>query len=247
MSVSNPKLLKNYTEVGLPGISFSLIQVPVGNFMMGSEEHRNERPIHEVFVDSFYIGQNLVNQRLWKTIMGEEPSYFKGPLLPVEQVNVKDIQLFLEKLNDKLKLEKAQKYRLPTEAEWEYAAQGGPFSTGTPYSGGEVIDDVAWYNGNSSNQTREVGKKAPNELGIYDMSGNIDEWCADWYGPDYYYECDKEGVAKNPFGPSSGGLKVCRGGNWSSRSLFCRVYDRNHDLPISRYRSLGFRLAKTSV
>jgi len=183
-----------------------MIEVPAGSFMMGSEKNSWESPMHEVELDTFYMGQHAVTQNLWKAVMGAHPSSFRGDRLPIEQVSWEDAQLFLNKLNGLLKLQGDRKYRLPTEAEWEYAARGGPYSLGSTYAGGEILDEVGWYVSNSEGQTHEVGSKAPNELGIYDMSGNVWEWCKDWYGRDYYKECYDWGVAKNPQGPKQASI-----------------------------------------
>jgi len=214
---------------------------------MGSEESGNEKPIHEVGLNTFYMGQYPVTQNVWETMMGENPSYFRGNYLPVEQVSWEDVQLFLEKLNVLLNLERDKRYRLPTEAEWEYAARGGPFFQGLIYAGGERFDEVAWYDENSQNQTHEVGSKAPNELGIYDMSGNIWEWCQDWYGRDYYEECYNHGIVTNSKGTETGEYRVFRGGSWRSNPIRCRVAVRGYVAPSRRYRNLGFRLSRTTL
>lgn len=165
--------------------------------------------------------------------MGSNPSYFKGSNLPVETVSWDDCQEFIRKLNSMT----GQKFRLPTEAEWEYAARGGNKSKGYIYSGSNNIDSVSWYDGNSGDETHPVATKSPNELGIYDMSGNVWEWCNDWYGS---YSSSAQ---TNPTGPYSGSRRVDRGGGWGCNAWLCRVSDRRRDAPDDRYFNLGLRLA----
>ena len=165
------------------GITFKMVKVQGGTFTMGATAEQggvvtsDEKPAHEVTLSSFSIGQTEVTQELWEAVMGSNPSYWKGSKLPVEQVSWNDCQEFVKKLNALT----GQKFRLPSEAEWEYAARGDSQSRGYKYSGSNNIDDVAWYDGNSD-KTHAVATKQPNELGIYDMSGNVLEWCQDWYG-----------------------------------------------------------------
>ena len=191
---------------------------------------------HTVTLDSFYIGKYPVTQKGWKEIMGSNPSHFKGDNLPVESVSWTDAQNFLTKLNKNT----GQKYRLPTEAEWEYAARGGNKSKGYKYSGSNYINEVAWHFGNSKLKTHSVGSKNPNEIGIYDMSGNVCEWCSDWYDGNYY----KTSPRNNPQGPSSGAYRVLRGGSWGSSDSNCRsayCLSINSD---SRNPYFGFRIAR---
>ena len=171
-----------------------------------------------------------MTQALWKAVMGSNPSNWKGDNLPVENVSWNDCQTFLRKLNAMT----GKNFRLPTEAEWEYAARGGNRSRGYQYSGSNVLSDVAWYSGS---KTHNVGTKAPNELGIYDMSGNVWEWCQDWYGDYHGYS------QTNPTGPSSGSKRVVRGGSWIYFAWCCRVADRTDYAPGIRNNDLGFRLA----
>ena len=164
--------------------------------------------------------------------MGSNPSKFKGDNLPVEQVSWNDIQEFITKLNTMT----GKTFRLPTEAEWEYAARGGNKSKGYKYSGSNTLDNVAWYTNNSSSKTHPVGQKQPNELGLYDMSGNVWEWCQDWYGS---YSSSSQ---TNPTGPSSGSYRVLRGGSWYHFARICRVSYRLNSDPDDRYNLNGFRL-----
>ena len=174
----------------------------------------------------------MVTQVQWQSVMGNNPSCFKGDDLPVERVSWKDCQAFIRKLNEQTGLT----FRLPTEAEWEYTARGGRLSRGYKYSGSDNIGKVAWYDGNSGYKTHPVGRKRANELGLYDMSGNVEEWCSDWYGD---YSSDSQ---LNPTGPSSGERCICRGGCWGSGVWWCLVPRRNYDTPTYRGRDLGLRL-----
>ena len=220
------------------GVTFNMIKVDGGTFTMGAtSEQQNpdsyEKPTHQVTLSSYYIGETEVTQALWKAVMGNNPSWSKGENLPVEYVSWKDCKKFIGKLN---KLTK-RSFRLPTEAEWEYAARGGKRSNHTQYSGGSMIDDVAWYDGNSGGKTHSVKTKKPNELGLYDMSGNVWEWCQDWYGS---YSSNAQ---TNPTGPDSGSYRVFRGGTWSIFGWFCRSSFRGNSSPGYRGYGLGFRLA----
>ncbi|MBR1465534.1 MAG: SUMF1/EgtB/PvdO family nonheme iron enzyme [Bacteroidaceae bacterium] len=217
------------------GVQFKMVSVEGGVFKMGSESGENdEKPVHEVKLNSFSIGQTEVTQELWEAVMGTNPSNWKGLKLPVEKVSWNDCQTFITKLNSLT----GQQFRLPTEAEWEYAARGGNKSKGYTYSGSDTVDDVAWYSSNSGSKTHEVATKSPNELGIYDMSGNVWEWCQDWYGSSYY----SSSVINNPTGPSSGFYRVFRGGCWINDSGYCRVSYRYHYTPGHRNNGLGLRL-----
>ena len=199
----------------------------------GSDADSDEKPTHSVTLSGYYIGKYEVTQELWKAVMGSNPSYFKGDNLPVENVSWNDVQEFLRKLNAMT----GKSYRLPTEAEWEFAARGGNSSSGYKYSGSNSIGSVAWYWENSGSRTHAVGTKSPNELGIYDMSGNVWEWCQDWYGS---YSSSWQ---RNPQGSNSGSYRVYRGGSWISNARSCRVSFRNRFTPDYRNYYLGFRLA----
>nr|NQU92473.1 SUMF1/EgtB/PvdO family nonheme iron enzyme [Bacteroidota bacterium] len=218
-----------------------MIFVKGGTFTMGctseqSDCGNDEKPTHQVTVSDFYIGKYEVTQKQWGDIMGPNPSNFKNcENCPVEMVSWNDVQEFIKKLNEKT----GKNYHLPTEAEWEYASRDGA-STGsvttTKYAGGNNIDEVAWYFGNSGNKTHPVGQKKPNALGLYDMSGNVWEWCSDWVG-DY-----NSGSQINPKGPSSGSYCVLRGGCWGHNARNCRVADRNFNNPDFSSLYFGFRL-----
>lgn len=222
------------------GISIEMVKVEGGTFMMGATpEMKNswteERPIHQVtLTNDYYIGKYEVTQSLWCALMDNNPSYFKGDNLPVEQVSWDDCQKFINKLNDIT----GRKFRLPTEAEWEYAARGGKKSRGYQYSGSNKISDVAWYSSNSEHKTQPVGLKLANELGLYDMSGNVDEWCFDRFG---FYSALSQ---TNPLGADDGICRVYRGGSWEQTAGFCRSSDRsNYGTSKNRIYNLGFRLA----
>jgi len=220
-----------------PVAGMEFIKVPGGTFMMGDtfgDGDDDEKPVHEVQLAGFYIGKYQVTQGQWKKVMGNNPADFqKGDDYPVEQVSWDDAQEFVRKLTEM----NGRKYefRLPTEAEWEYAARSG--GKKERYAGGDDIDAVAWYNENSGGSTHPVGKKAPNGLGIHDMSGNVWEWCGDWFG-DY-----PSGSVRNPEGPDSGSDRVERGGSWDNTAGLCRSALRIRDSPGERSNNLGFRLA----
>ena len=221
--------------------SLDMVQVKGGTFTMGcTPEQSNdcdsdENPAHKVTLSDFSIGKYEVTQKLWKEVMDANPSEFKGDDLPVESISWEEVQTFILMLNKKT----GKKYRLPTEAEWEYAARGGNNSKGYKYSGGNDVAHVAWYDGNSGGTTHSVGTKEPNELGIYDMSGNVWEWVNDWHDKNYYGSSPEA----NPGGPSSGFLRVLRGGVWHDFAQHCRVANRFGNAPGDRYISFGFRLA----
>ena len=205
--------------------------------MGATDEQENpyddEKPTHSVtLTEDYYMGETEVTQELWEAVMGSNPSYFKGKNLPVEQVTWNDCQQFINKLNEQT----GKKFRLPTEAEWEFAARGGNKSKGYQYSGSDNLDDVAWYNENSGYETHPVKTKKANELGIYDMSGNVWEWCQDWFG-DY-----SSGVQTNPTGPTTGSDRVFRGGSGGSPARNCRPSVRDLGAPGYSSYNLGLRL-----
>ncbi len=211
-----------------------MILVQGGTFEMGSGGgwFSNSRPIHQVTLNSFMIGKYPITQAQWKAVMGNNPSHFKGDDLPVETVSYDDIQEFLCKLNQLT----GKTYSLPTEAQWEFAARGGNKSKGYEYSGSNHLNEVGWFNENSGSQTRSVGTKAANELGIHDMSGNVWEWCADWY--DSY----SSAAVTNPTGAAMGARRVLRGGSWSGDFGYCRVAYRFCNVPSNRILDYGFRV-----
>jgi len=225
--------LEKGSDIAFPDVVF----VKGGWFNMGSNENiDNEKPIHRVWLDDFFIGKFEVTQKEWYDLMGSNPSYFKGENLPVEQVSWVEAQEFINRLNSKTGMQ----FRLPTEAEWEYAARGGNQSKRYQHSGNDILGEVGWYEHNSSNQTWPVGRKKPNELGIYDMSGNVWEWCSDLFSPDYY----KSSPEMNPKGPNSGTTKVVRGGSWRVRSNSCTVSFRFDYSPLERRNAIGFRVVR---
>ncbi|CAK8715944.1 Formylglycine-generating enzyme, required for sulfatase activity, contains SUMF1/FGE domain [Candidatus Electrothrix laxa] len=219
-------------------IGMEFVFVPEDCFQMGSspdEKGRDddEGPVHEVCVDGFWMGKYEVTQGQWKKIMGDNPAKFqKGDKYPVEQVSWEDVQKFITQL----KKRSGKEYRLPTEAEWEYAARAG---SSYKYSGGDNLNAVAWYGENSGSSTHSVGQKKANAFGLYDMSGNVWEWCADWYGEKYY----ASNVKNNPTGLSSGSDRVIRGGGWGDNPGGVRSANRDRSSPVRRYDVLGFRLA----
>ena len=227
------------------GVTFSMVFVKGGTFTMGatseqgSDAESNEKPAHRVTLSDYYIGQTEVTQVLWQAVMGTNPSNRKGSNLPVEQVSWNDCQQFITKLNQIT----GRKFRLPTEAEWEYAARGGSKSRGYKYSGSNDIGSVAWYDGNSGSKTHPVGQKQANELGIYDMSGNVWEWCQDWYDSGYY----GQSPSTNPCNNTTENSRVFRGGGWIDGSWidgtgYCRVSFRGYEDPGSSFDILGLRL-----
>ena len=220
------------------GISIDMVRVEAGTFTMGAtaemkDPFSDEKPTHGVtLANDYYIGKYEVTQALWKAVMGNNPSYFKGDNLPVERVNWDDCQEFISKLNGIT----GKTFRLPTEAEWEYAARGGNKSRGYQYSGSNNLSEVAWYKENSGYKTHAVGTKQANELGIHDMSGNVLEWCQDWYGE---YNSSSQ---LNPTGANSGSYRVRRGGCWFDLARYCRSSSRRSFTPGGRDNDLGLRL-----
>ena len=241
-----PEDTKTYT---VNGVSFTMIAVGGGTFTMGATPEQtgyssNELPTHQVTLDSYSIGETEVTQELWQAVMGYKPTsddsqwsstYGLGAQYPAYYISWDDCQSFITKLNSLT----GEKFRMPTEAEWEYAARGGNKSQKYLYSGSNTIGDVAWYTTNSNEKTHEVKTKSPNELGIYDMSGNVWEWCSDWYGS---YSSNAQ---TNPTGATSGFYRVYRGGSWYNNASYCRVAYRNNScIPSYRYNILGLRLVQ---
>ena len=233
------KVEAGYQLFTVNGVSFEMVRVEGGTFTMGgtaeqgSDADEDEKPTHQVTLSSYSIGKTEVTQALWQAVMGSNPSDFNGSNLPVEKVSWEDCQTFIRKLNALT----GKTFRLPTEAEWEYAARGGNKSRGYKYSGSNTLSNVAWYDDNSSNKTHPVATKASNELGIYDMTGNVWEWCSDWYGS---YSSSSQ---YNPTGSNTGSSRVLRGGSWFSNARYCRVSIRDRYTPAGRGDYLGLRLA----
>ena len=199
----------------------------------------DEKPVHDVTLGNYCMGETEVTQALWQAVMGSNPSSFTGSNNPVETVSYDDCITFINKLNTLLsgQLPSGRKFRLPTEAEWEYAARGGNRSRGYQYSGSNNLGSVAWYTDNSGSKTHQVKQKQANELGLYDMSGNVHEWCNDWYGS---YSSSSQ---TNPKGPSSDSHRVLRGGGWNYDAQSCRVAYRGAKTPDSCGYNGGLRLA----
>jgi formylglycine-generating enzyme required for sulfatase activity len=220
-------------------VPFKMIRVDGGTFTMGATSEQgddawdNEKPAHKVTLSSYYIGETEVTQELWQAVMGSNPSWYSGSRKPVECVSWYDCQEFIRELNSMT----GQNFRLPTEAEWEFAARGGNKSRGYKYAGSNNFDDVSWHSGNSNRQTHVVETKVANELGLYDMSGNVWEWCQDWDGS---YSGSSQ---TNPTGPSSGSSRVQRGGSWNFDATYSRVSSRYINLPSSHDARQGLRLA----
>ncbi|MBO4653929.1 MAG: formylglycine-generating enzyme family protein [Bacteroidales bacterium] len=245
----NPILHFTDTTFTVGGVSFTMKAVEGGTFTMGctreqgKECNDSERPEHKVTVNSFCMGETEVTQELWKTVMGTEPSfdggwkdeYGRGEKYPATLVSWEECQEFIRKLSDMT----GANFRLPTEAEWEYAARGGNRKEGYKYSGSNQIDDVACCKGNTGFGTRPVMTKQANALGLYDMSGNVFEWCSDLYG-DYI-----SSPQSNPQGPDTGKYDVCRvlrGGSWTNVPQNCRVSYRGFEHPAAHEYNIGFRL-----
>jgi formylglycine-generating enzyme required for sulfatase activity len=213
-----------------------MVAIKGGTFAMGSNEgDADEKPVHSVTLSNFYLGKTEVTQAQWRAVMGTNPSNFKGDDLPVESVSWDDVQEFINRLNSIT----GKNYRLPTEAEWEYAAGGGSGNR-TKWAGTNsesYLGDYEWFTNNSNSRTQPVATKRPNSLGLYDMSGNVWEWCSDWYGP--YTSTSKT----NPRGVSSGSNRVLRGGCWDDTAGYCRVSFRYSYTPGGRGINLGIRLA----
>lgn len=219
-----------------------MVFVQGGKFKMGSVMGgSDEQPVHEVVLDNFFIGRFEVTQSQWRLIMDRDTNrfYFEGcDSCPAERVSWNNVQQYISNLNNKTRMN----YRLPTEAEWEFAARGGLFSEGYKYSGSNIDTAVAWRVGNSDAGTHPVGRKKQNELGIFDMTGNVFEWCADWYAPEWY----KDSPARNPTGPVDGVFRIIRGGSWFyDYSGLCST-DRESANPSFRYGYVGFRLCMTA-
>lgn len=221
-------------EFMVNGVKFGMMPVKAGKFIMGTENRGNGYPAHEVqLLKDYYIGETVVTQALWETVMGSNPSHFRGATFPVETVSWDECHEFLKRLRKITR----HNFRLPTEAEWEFAARGRINNPDNLYAGSSEVWNVAWYRDNNSDSTSPVKQKLKNELGIYDMSGNVNEWCQDYYG---IYPNRK---LIDPIGPKAGSMRVVRGGSWYENEIKCRVYVRNKALPSTRSINLGLRLA----
>lgn len=231
------------------GVTFAMVAVQAGTFQMGSTNgDTDERPVHNVTISNdYYIGETEVTQALWKAVTGYSPtkdaslwqaSFGKGADYPAYYISYKDVQAFIAELNRMT----GETFRMPTEAEWEFAARGGKKSQGYTYCGSNTVGEVAWYEGNSERKTHPVKTKAPNELGIYDMSGNVWEWCADVYSGSYY----SSSPAVDPTGADAGTSYVLRGGCYCYPAANCRNADRSNSPQTARYNYFGFRLAMSA-
>ena len=239
-----PEIIFENQSFTVKGVTFTMIAVEGGTFKMGaqnsdpggdnydSDATSDESPVHDVTLSSYYIGETEVTQELWVAVMGSNPSNFSGSQKPVEKVSWNSCLQFITRLNNLT----GKNFRLPTEAEGEYAAIGGNKSQGYKYSGSDTIGNVAWYKNNSSSTTHDVKTKQANELDIYDMTGNVLEWCQDRYGS------YSSGSQTNPTGPTSGSYRVYRGGGWISNARSCRVSDRYFN-PDNSFSNLGLRLS----
>ena len=228
-----PEEARKRAEAAIAGMEF--VWVPAGEFQMGSTgSEDSEQPVTQVRISrGYWLGKYEVTQGQWQALMGSNPSYYKsyGTNCPVERVSWEDVQEFIARLNA---LAGRDRYRLPTEAEWEYAARAG--TTDERYGS---LNEIAWYRNNSGGRTQLVGQKAPNAWGFYDMLGNVSEWVADWYG-DY-----PGGSVTDPQGPGLGSLRVSRGGSWGHVAGICRAPNRNYNSPGGRSGHRGFRLLRT--
>ena len=234
------------------GVQFKMVRVEGGTFVMGAMEQddeadNDEKPQHKVTLDDYYIGETQVTQALWQAVMGttiqtqaQKGSWSTdlrgvGDNNPMYYISWDDCQEFIEKLNQMT----GRTFALPTEAQWEFAARGGNLSKGYKYAGSNVLNEVAWFSDNSNSQTHQVAQKKANELGLYDMSGNVWEWCNDWYDSNYYQSSPE----RNPQGPTSGGGRVLRGGSWYIVARYCRVSYRDCYNPDCRLYGRGMRLS----
>lgn len=248
------KSIKQVSFFGATHAAFTMIGVKGGTFNMGSNEYETEQPIHRVELSDFWVGQFLVTQTVWKKGMnGQHPSSFKGDNLPVECVSweaiVNEFLPHLNQLTKKTRLDATQ-FALPTEMQWEYAARGGvqePKST-FKYSGSNQLKEVGWYDENSRGGTKPVGLLRPNLLNIYDMSGNVSEWCQDFYSPykDVVLDNNSQGI-RNEMDTYTTNLRVLRGGGWDYGEKYCRVSNRSYFMEDEGCPHIGFRLCLNFV
>ena len=238
-------LVINTGIASIDALANDMVKVQGGTFEMGSDssEFDQEKPQHKITLSDFYICKYEVTQELWQAVMESVPTAYggwtdqigKGNKYPAYRISWNDCDTFIQRLNAKTGLN----FRLPTEAEWEYAARGGSKSNGYTYAGSDTLENVAWCRWNSNNTPHMVMQMPANELGLYDMTGNVGEWCCDWYESDYY---TKSAGATNPTGPTTGIDRVCRGGNFITFSTFSRVWSRSAEPPTESYQTLGFRI-----
>lgn len=253
-------------KIVLPGgTSFEMVHVKGGEFMMGSDRYEDEKPIHPVRLRDFYLSRNLVSQSLWKEVMGRNSTNFPHPNRPVERISWYEAVEFCNKLSRKLGLRicyqidkerefssigtvsiipEANGFCLPTEAQWEYAARGGAYSKGNIYSGSLNKTEVAWNIYNSQGLSKLIGLKRPNALGLYDLSGNVQEWCWDRFSSHYFQHCKNEGIVENPIYVGSGWNRIVRGGSWRKFGVSLRVSNRGKVRSDARTGSIGFRLSR---
>ena len=235
-----------------PKVLLEMVWIAPGTFDMGrddTESYDDEKPIHKVNITKgYWIGKYQLTQGQWKVVVNENSernrkNHIKGDYYPAENVSWSESDAFCAKLNDKFRdIIKDYYFNLPTEAQWEFAAREGEKSRDKyQYSGSDILDEVGWFIENSRGESHEVGLKKPNARGIYDMSGNIFEWCRDWY--DYYSEFEVD----DPVGPNNGKGRVFRGGSWGNSARYCRISDRRYDEPSARGLNLGFRVALVPV
>jgi len=230
-------------DTTINSIGMELVLIPPGSFRMGGDKkleqaEDHETPRHIVKISqTYFLGKYEVTQIQWSEIMNNNPSEFVDDKRPVERVSWNDVKVFIQKLNTK---EETNKYRLPTEAEWEYAARAGSESSYAFGSDTIMLSQFAWYRKNSGGKTHPVGQLNPNVWGLYDMHGNVHEWCQDWFDRQYY----SQSASNAPLGPSTGLAKALRGGDWGSEDWYCRSASRSLSSPDRRSNRLGFRLVR---
>ena len=230
-------------DTTINSISMEFVLIPPGSFRMGGDKKLEQAEDHETprhfvkFSNAFFMGKYEVTQAQWSAIMDNNPSEFKDDTRPVERVSWNDVQAFVLKLNTK---EETNKYRLPSEAEWEYAARAGSESSYTFGADTNILSQYAWDRNNSGGETHPVGQLNPNAWSLYDMHGNVHEWCQDWFDRKYY----SQSPSNAPLGPSTGLAKALRGGDWGSEDWYCRCASRSLGSPDRRSDRLGFRLIR---